>query len=212
MSRLRVAIVARRALSLGVILLSTSCGQEPRDANGGSAASNGLGRGYAQTRLPGHPSTGGQTSGMVMATQASAPSQDMGAATRQGGTPGIPQGAGDNTSGTEMGGTTGTSALANTGEQTAAQRTPGEGAPAHAEDGTRGIAPAGGASGPVAAAVPPSAAVAAVNAAAAASAASAQPRLLDERMSAVAQRWQERSRRQGGAPPARPAAASSASP
>lgn len=161
-----VAVVAAVAVLAG-------CGRGASEPPAGSA--------LRQTELPGQITAGGHTSGTVIASTPRTPVKDMGTASREGGTPGIPQGAGGNTSGTKMGGTTGESALSNSGEQTAAQRTPGEGAPAHAADASRG------ASAPTAPAAP-----AAVSAASAAAAAAEQKRLLDERITMVARRWQQR--------------------
>jgi hypothetical protein len=156
------------------------------------------------TRFPGQISAGGGTSGSVMAA-----AKPMDKAMREAGTPGIPQGAGGNTAGAKLGGSTGSGALANSGEQTAAQRVPGTGAPAH--DGAAASAPqtaaataaAGGAaaSAPAAAAAPASAA-----SVPAAEAAARQKQLLDESMTRVAQHWRERAAQQGWpvqpAPPA----------
>lgn len=130
------------------------------------------------TRVPGHVAAGGGTSGTVMAA-ASAAARDMGPAAREAGTPGIPQGAGGNTAGAQMGGTVKDSALGNSGEQTAGQRTPGNGAPAHA--GAQASAPPAAASA-ASASAPMSPA----------SAAELQKRLLDERMTLVAERWKQR--------------------
>ena len=140
------------------------------------------------TRFPGQISAGGGTSGSVMAA-----AKPMDKAMREAGTPGIPQGAGGNTAGAKLGGSTGAGALANSGEQTAAQRVPGTAAPAH--DGAAASAPRAAASA-VAAAAPASAA--SVPAAeAAAREAARQKQLLDESMTRVAQHWRERAAQQG---------------
>lgn len=161
-----------KVLAMGLVAAAVlgGCGRGSGDPPAGSA--------LRQTELPGQMTAGGQTSGTVIATAARTPPKDMGTASREAGTPGIPEGSGGNTSGARLGGTTGPSALSNSGEQTAAQRTPGQGAPAHAADAPRAAA----ASAP-----------AAVSAASAAAAAAAeQKRLLDERMTQVARRWQQR--------------------
>lgn len=164
---------AAATLCLGIAALA-GCGRGSGEPPAGSA--------LRQTELPGQVTAGGATSGTVIASAArtaSAPAKDMAAASREAGTPGIPEGSGGNTSGARLGGSTGSSALANTGEQTAAQRTPGEGAPAHAADAPRAAA----------AASAPASAPAALSAA---SAAAEQKRLLDERIVQVARRWQQR--------------------
>lgn len=198
------------AALLAAVLAVAGCEQ-----GAGTAARSPLVR---QTGLPGHVTAGGPTGGDVIARAASAAAKDMTAASREAGTPGIPQGAGGNTGGTRLGGTTGPSALANTGEQTATQRTPGQPAPAHAADAGRGAAPAPprGASAPAAAAAPTAPPAPASATPSAAQVAADQARALDERMTLVAQRWQRMAAVQGwragaaGAPAPQPAPAASA--
>lgn len=147
----------KRVACLAALLLLAGCG--PQSAR----------EGVLQTKLPGHVTAGGLSSGEVMA-RAGRGSVEPGPA----GTPGIPQGAGGNTSGAALGGTTpaappGTSAAAN------AAAMPASAAQAAAS------APAGAASAP------------------ALSDAERQARSLAVAMDAVAARWRARATRQGQA-------------
>jgi hypothetical protein len=87
--------------------------------------------GVAQTRLPGHVTAGGGTSGQVIARTGAA------AGTQPAGTPGIPQGAGGNPGGTALGGTTVAQAQAGPGGAThpGGDRLGGPPAPAAAAPG-----------------------------------------------------------------------------
>lgn len=88
--------------------------------------------GVIQTKFPGQVSAGGGTSGEVIA-QAGGNKQTAAPA----GTPGIPQGAGGNTGGTRMGGTSGESSGLPAGEG------PQKAASAAADPGPTGVVPPG---------------------------------------------------------------------
>jgi hypothetical protein len=144
--------------------------------------------GVTQTKLPGHVTAGGPTSGQVIARSGAA------AATQPAGTPGIPQGAGGNPGGTAMGGSTVAQAAAGPGGAThpggdrlgAAGSSPVAAAISGAAPAPAGVAPA-----PAPVGTPGSGA--------AASLAQEQARALATSMDAVAARWRSRAAAQGWA-------------
>jgi hypothetical protein len=106
----RVGTLGAHAFGLLVVVALAACHErvEPVAAQ------------VARTGFPGDVTAGGGTSGEVMA-RASA----SGANPTEAGTPGIAQGAEGNTGGAALGGTTGNSSIAASGEKSPAQRAKG---------------------------------------------------------------------------------------
>jgi colicin import membrane protein len=167
----------RALCTAGLALLLAACGDARRHD------------GVEQTKAPGHLAAGGLSSGDVMAASAGRSKVEPGPA----GTPGIPQGAGGNTSGAALGGTTpaaapGTTAAANAAPASGAM---GSAAPASAP----ATASAGAAPATAAAPIVPASAASTP----AVSDAERQQRSLAAAMDVVAAHWRARAGQQGWA-------------
>lgn len=165
-------------LLLATLLLASGCGER----NGGASAP------VTQTKFPGQLTAGGMGGGEIMQQTKTATT----ASSMPSGTPGIPEGAGGNTSGPGMGGTTPNAAVAGEAPQ---GRMQGEvtltGDAARA--GAANVPPAGPQAGNVPAAAPAPAAAAPATAQSEAERKAAQAQKEKEElaasMDAIAKRW-----------------------